>query len=162
FFEDMGEQQVKNIARPVRTHRIRLEENNEELTSVTIRAPTASPPLPQKPSIAVLPFANMSGDAEQEYFSEGITEDIITNLSRNHAFFVISRSTPFTYKGSAVDVGKVARELGVRYILEGSVRRAGNRVRITAQLIDGASGRHLWADRYDRELADVFAVQDEI
>ena len=118
--------------------------------------------LPQKPSIAVLPFANMSGDAEQEYFSEGITEDIITNLSRNRAFFVISRSTSFTYKGPAVDVGKVARELSVRYVLEGSVRRAGNRVRITAQLIDAETGHHLWADRYDRELADVFAVQDEI
>ncbi len=116
----------------------------------------------QKPSIAVLPFANMSGDAEQEYFSEGITEDIITNLSRNRAFFVISRSTSFTYKGSAVDVGKVARELGVRYVLEGSVRRAGNRVRITAQLIDAETGHHLWADRYDRDFADVFAVQDEI
>jgi TolB-like protein/Flp pilus assembly protein TadD len=104
----------------------------------------------------------MSGDAEQEYFSEGITEDIITNLSRNRAFFVISRSTSFTYKGPAVDVGKVALELGVRYVLEGSVRRAGNRVRITAQLIDAETGHHLWADRYDRELADVFAVQDEI
>src|SRR5262249_38961242 len=100
-------------------------------------------------------------DAEQEYFSEGITEDIITNLSHNHAFFVISRSTSFTYKGPGVDVGKVGRELGVRYVLEGSVRRAGNRVRNTAQLIEAASGHHLWADRYDRELADVFAVQDE-
>jgi TolB-like protein len=119
-------------------------------------------PVAQKPSIAVLPFANMSGDAEQEYFSEGITEDIITSLSRNRAFFVISRSASFTYKGPAVDVGKVARELRVRYVLEGSVRRAGSRVRITAQLIDAETGHHLWADRYDRELADVFAVQDEI
>ena len=116
----------------------------------------------QKPSIAVLPFANMSGDPEQEYFSEGITEDIITNLSRNRAFFVISRSTSFTYKGPAVDIGRVARDLGVRYVVEGSIRRAGNRVRITAQLIDAVTGHHLWADRYDRELADVFAVQDEI
>jgi len=104
----------------------------------------------------------MSGDAEQEYFSEGITEDIITNLSRNRVFFVISRSTSFTYKGPAIDVGKVARELGVRYVVEGSIRRAANRVRITAQLIDAETGHHLWADRYDRELADVFAVQDEI
>jgi len=104
----------------------------------------------------------MSGDAEQEYFSEGITEDIITNLSHNHSFFVISRSTSFTYKGPGVDVSKVGRELGVRYVLEGSVRRAGNRVRITAQLVEAATGHHLWADRYDRELADVFAVQDEI
>jgi adenylate cyclase len=101
----------------------------------------------------------MSGDAEQEYFSEGVTEDIITNLSHNHAFFVISRSTSFTYKGPGVDVGKVGRELDVRYVLEGSVRRAGNRVRITAQLIEAATGHHLWADRCDRELADVFAVQ---
>ncbi|HEY4469617.1 MAG TPA: adenylate/guanylate cyclase domain-containing protein [Stellaceae bacterium] len=158
-FEDMGEQQVKNIARPVRTHRVLIDTAAQSDT-----ASSASParPLPQKPSIAVLPFANMSGDAEQEYFSDGITEDIITNLSRNHSFFVISRSTSFTYKGPAVDVGKIGRELGVRYVLEGSVRRAGNRVRITAQLIEAASGHHLWADRYDRELADVFAVQDEI
>src|SRR5215467_9969597 len=104
----------------------------------------------------------MRGDAEQEYFSEGITEDIITNLSHYHTFFVISRSTSFTYKGSGVDVGKVGRELGVRYVLEGSVRRAANRLRISAQLIEAATGHHLWADRYDRELADVFAVQDEI
>ena len=119
-------------------------------------------PVAQKPSIAVLPFFNMSGDPEQEYFSEGITEEIITNLSRNRAFFVISRSTSFTYKGPAVNVGKVSRELGVRYVVEGSVRRAGNRVRITAQLIDAETGHHLWADRYDREVVDVFAVQDEI
>jgi adenylate cyclase len=166
-FEDMGEQQVKNIARPVRTHRVLLGAVSVgpivvEPGNVPAAASPAARALPQKPSIAVLPFANMSGDAEQEYFSEGITEDIITNLSRNRAFFVISRSTSFTYKGTAVDVAKVARELGVRYVLEGSVRRAGNRVRITAQLIDAASGHHLWAERYDRELADVFAVQDEI
>jgi adenylate cyclase len=161
-FEDMGEQQVKNIARPVRTHRILLNTRCDEPISATASSLRSARPLPQKPSIAVLPFANMSGDGEQEYFSEGITEDIITNLSHNHSFFVISRSTSFTYKGPAVDVGKVGRELGVRYVLEGSVRRAGNRVRITAQLIDAATGHHLWADRYDRELADVFAVQDEI
>jgi adenylate cyclase len=157
-FEDMGEQQVKNITRPIRTHRIVLNGAVGAAAKTVTNARSAS----QKPSIVVLPFANMSGDAEQEYFSDGITEDIITNLSRNHAFFVISRSTSFTYKGPAIDIGKVARELGVRYVLEGSVRRAGNRVRITAQLIDAASGHHLWADRYDRELADVFAVQDEI
>jgi adenylate cyclase len=161
-FEDMGEQQVKNIVRPVRTHRILLGESAAEPVCAAVAVAHAARPLPQKPSIAVLPFANMSGDAEQEYFSDGITEDVITNLSRNHAFFVISRSTSFTYKGPAVDVGKVARELGVRYVLEGSVRRAGNRVRITAQLIDAQTGHHLWADRYDRELADVFAIQDEI
>jgi TolB-like protein/class 3 adenylate cyclase/Flp pilus assembly protein TadD len=161
-FEDMGEQQVKNIARPVRTHRVLLNTRCDEPISAAASSLRSARPLPQKPSIAVLPFANMSGDAEQEYFSEGITEDIITNLSHNHSFFVISRTTSFTYKGPAVDVGKVGRELGVRYVLEGSVRRAGNRVRITAQLIDAATGHHLWADRYDRELADVFAVQDEI
>ena len=161
-FADMGEQQVKNIARPVRAHRILL--GAEDVTPVGAADAIAAParPVAQKPSIAVLPFANMSGDAEQEYFSDGITEDIITNLSRNRAFFVISRSTTFTYKGPAVDVGKVAPELGVHYVLEGSVRRAGNRVRITAQLIDAETGHHLWADRYDRELADEFAVQDEI
>src|SRR5438552_1207250 len=161
-FEDMGEQQVKNIARPVRTHRVRLDSPIDEPSAAAVATTRSAQPLPQKPSIAVLPFANMSGDAEQEYFSEGITEDIITNLSHNHAFFVISRSTSFAFKGPAVDVGKIGRELGVRYVLEGSVRRAGNRVRITAQLIEAASGHHLWADRYDRELADVFAVQDEI
>jgi adenylate cyclase len=160
-FEDMGERQVKNIARPVRTHRILINLGSPEASGSTAAVPPSATPS-QKPSIAVLPFANMSGDAEQEYFSEGITEDIITNLSRNRAFFVISRSTSFTYKGPAVDIGKMARELGVRYVLEGSVRRAGNRVRITAQLIDAETGHHLWADRYDRELADVFAVQDEI
>ncbi len=157
-FEDMGEQQVKNIARPIRTHRVMLSGGADAGRPAEPSARSAQ----QKPSIAVLPFANMSGDAEQEYFSDGITEDIITNLSRNHAFFVISRSTSFTYKGPAIDVAKVSRELGVRYVLEGSVRRASNHVRITAQLIDATSSHHLWADRYDRELADVFAVQDEI
>jgi TolB-like protein len=119
-------------------------------------------PLQHKPSIAVLPFTNMSGDAEQEYFSDGMTEDIITNLSRNRSFFVIARSTSFTYRGPGVDVGKVGRELGIRYVVEGSVRRAGSRVRITAQLVETMTGHQLWAERYDRELADVFAVQDEI
>jgi adenylate cyclase len=159
-FEDRGEQQVKNIARPVRVFDVR---SALESPPVTPNPPAPAPlPLFEKPSIAVLPFQNLSGDPEQEYFADGIVEDIITALSRNRAFFVISRNTTFTYKGPAVDVAKVARELGVRYVLEGSVRRAGNRVRITAQLIDAASGRHLWADRYDREMADVFAVQDEI
>jgi adenylate cyclase len=130
-FEDMGEQQVKNIARPVLTHRVRVETQVDATVAAALAPTRSSRPLPQKPSIAVLPFANMSGDAEQEYFSEGVTEDIITSLSHNHSFFVISRSTSFTYKGPGVDVGKVGRELGVRYVLEGSVRRAGNRVRIT-------------------------------
>jgi TolB-like protein/Tfp pilus assembly protein PilF len=119
-------------------------------------------PLPDKPSIAVLPFANLSGDPEQEYFAGGIVEEIITALSRVRWFFVIARNSSFTYKGRAVDVKQVARELGVRYVLEGSVRKSGNRVRITAQLVDGATGNHVWAERYDRELADIFAVQDEI
>jgi TolB-like protein len=158
-FDDKGEQQVKNIVRPVRVYRVGPGASGPPATE-TQAVPTAA--LPEKPSIAVLPFQNLSGDAEQEYFADGIVEDIITTLSRNRAFFVISRNTTFTYKGPAVDVARVARELGVRYVLEGSVRRAANRVRITAQLIDAASGRHLWADRYDRELADVFAVQDEI
>src|SRR5215813_8779894 len=159
-FDDKGEQQVKNIARPVRVYSIAARASKQQTGQPSM--PQPSPPLPDKPSIAVLPFQNLSGDPDQEYFADGIVEDIITALSRNRAFFVISRNTTFTYKGPAVDVGKVARQLGVRYVLEGSVRRAGSRVRITAQLIDAMSGRHLWADRYDRELADVFAVQDEI
>jgi TolB-like protein/Tfp pilus assembly protein PilF len=124
---------------------------------------TPSPlPLPDKPSIAVLPFANLSGDPEQEYFADGMVEEIITALSRIRWLFVIARNSSFTYKGQAVDVKRVGRELGVRYVLEGSVRRAANRVRITAQLIDATTGNHVWAERYDRELADIFAVQDEI
>jgi TolB-like protein/class 3 adenylate cyclase len=161
-FEDMGEHQVKNIARPVPIHRVRFDTPANEVIGPAVTTTRAARPPLQKPSIAVLPFANMSGDVEQEYFSEGITEDIITNLSHYNSFFVISRSTSFTYKGSGVDVGKVGRELGARYVLEGSVRRAANRVRISAQLIEAATGHHLWAERYDRELADVFALQDEI
>jgi adenylate cyclase len=161
-FEDMGEHQVKNIARPVPIHRVRFDTPANEVIAAALTTTRSARPTKQKPSIAVLPFASMSGDAEQEYFAEGITEDIITNLSHYRSFFVISRSTSFTYKGLGVDVGKVARELGVRYVLEGSVRRAANRIRISAQLIEAATGHHLWADRYDRELADVFAIQDEI
>src|SRR5438477_1250201 len=162
-FDDLGEQQVKNIVRPVRVYSVGSRCSGSQASATQAVQPVpAALPLPEKPSIAVLPFQNMSGDAEQEYFADGIVEDIITALSRNRAFFVISRNTTFTYRGPAVDVARVARELGVRYVLEGSVRRAGNRVRITAQLIDAGSGHHLWADRYDRELADVFAVQDEI
>jgi adenylate cyclase len=158
-FDDKGEQQVKNIARPVRVYRVGARTAGPN-AGETQAAPALA--VPEKPSIAVLPFQNLSGDSEQEYFADGIVEDIITALSRNRAFFVISRNTTFTYKGPAIDVAKIARELGVRYVLEGSVRRAGDRVRITAQLIDAANGHHLWADRYDREMADVFAVQDEI
>ena len=149
---DMGEQQLKNIAQPVRVYRVRLDGATA----------TVAPTLPDKPSIAVLPFANMSGDPEQEYFADGISEDIITGLSKLRWFFVIARNSSFTYKGKAVDVKRVARELGVRYVLEGSVRKGGNRMRITAQLIDAATNNHIWADRYDGELTDVFALQDEI
>ena len=162
-FEDMGEQTVKNIARPIGVHRIHLYET----TGAAIVKPTSSHAKPKasdsdRPTIAVLPFVNMSGDPEQEYFADGISEDIITGLSKLRWFFVIARNSSFTYKGKAVDVKRVARELGVRYVLEGSVRRGGNRLRITAQLIDAATGNHLWADRYDGELTDVFALQDEI
>src|SRR5215212_7459983 len=119
-------------------------------------------PLPDRPAIAVLPFVNMSGEPEQEYFADGISEDIITALSKLRWFFVIARNSSFTYKGKAVDVKRVSQELGVRYVLEGSVRKSGQRIRITAQLIDAATGNHLWAERYDRDIADIFAVQDEI
>src|SRR5206468_6949855 len=119
-------------------------------------------PLPDKPSIAVLPFANMSGDSEHEYFADGIAEDIITGLSRLRWLFVIARNSSFTYKARNVDVRQVGRELGVRYVLEGSVRKSGNRVRVTGQRVEAETGNHLWAERYDRELADIFAVQDEI
>jgi adenylate cyclase len=154
-FEDLGDQSLRNIARPVRAYRVRLGKGG---------APEPPPPLPlpDKPSIAVLPFQNLSGDPEQEYFADGVVEDIITALSRIRWLFVIARNSSFTYKGQAADVKQVGRELGVRYVLEGSVRKSGNRVRITAQLIDAASGAHVWADRYDRDLDDIFALQDEI
>ena len=124
--------------------------------------PSAPLTLPDKPSIAVLAFTNMSGDPEQEYFSDGISEDIITDLSKLSELYVIARNSSFIYKGKPVDVKQVGRELGVRYVLEGSVRKAGNRVRVTGQLIDAANGAHIWADRFDRDLADIFAVQDEL
>ena len=152
-FEDMGEQQVKNIARPVHIWRVRLG------AKPAVSAPLA---LPDKPSIAVLPFQNMSGDPEQEYFADGMVEEIITALSRIRWLFVIARNSSFTYKGKPVDVKQVARELGVRYILEGSVRKAGGRVRITAQLIDASTGAHLWADRFDGSLEGVFELQDQV
>ena len=152
--EDMGEQRLKNIAQPVRAYRVLLDKG--------LRKPAPALPLPDKPSIAVLAFANMSGDPEQEYFSDGIAEDIITLLSHNRSLFVIARNSSFSYKARTLDVKQIARELGVRYVLEGSVRRGGNRVRVSAQLIDAEIGNHLWAERYDRDLGDVFAVQDEI
>ena len=154
-FEDMGERQVKNISRPVHVWRRRL--------GAKPVIPASTPlPLPDKPSIAVLPFANMSGDPEQEYFADGMVEEIITALSRIRWLFVIARNSSFTYKGQAVDVKQVGRELGVRYVLEGSVRKAGDRVRITGQLIDAATGVHLWADRFDGSLKDVFELQDRV
>jgi len=152
--EDLGEQRVKNIARPVRVYRVRD-------TGTAAKTP-ASPALPDKPSIAVLPFQNMTGDPEQDYFVDGIVEEITTAISRLPWLFVIARNSSFTYKGRAVDVKQVARELGVRYVLEGSVRKAGNRVRITGQLIDTASGAHIWADRFDGALDDIFELQDQV
>ena len=154
-FVDAGEHTLKNIAKPVRV--FRWAEGVDAPTSDT--APLA---LPDKPSLAVLPFVNMSPDADQEFFSDGITEDIITELSRFRSLFVIARNSSFHYKGQSPKVQDVGRELGVQYIVEGSVRKAGNRVRITAQLVEAESGNHLWAERYDRELEDIFAVQDEV
>src|SRR5258707_15256760 len=154
----MAEEARKNLARPVRVYRVRL-------ASETLPIPTPAAPalaLPDKPSIAVLPFTNMSGDPEQEYFVDGMVEEIITALSRIKWLFVIARNSSFTYKGQAVDVKQVGRELGVRYVLEGSVRKAGSRVRITGQLIDTATGTHLWADRFDGSLEDVLELRDKV
>jgi adenylate cyclase len=164
---DLGATQLKNIADPIRVYSL-------EVGVATQAKPPIQPPpteleklsaplaLPDKPSIAVLPFQNMSGDPEQEYFSDGITEDIITALSRLRWFFVIARNSTFAYKGKGIDIKRLGNELGVRYVLEGSVRKSGQRVRITGQLIDAATGNHIWAERYDRELTDIFALQDEI
>jgi TolB-like protein len=152
-FEFMGEQNLKNIVRPVRVYRVRFDGVTES---------TPALPLPSKPSIAVLPFQNMSGDPSEDYFADGVVEEITTALSRIRWLFVIARNSSFTYKGRMVDVKQVGRELGVRYALEGSVRKAANRVRVTAQLIDAVTGHHVWAERYDRELAAIFALQDEI
>jgi adenylate cyclase len=163
-FADMGLQDLKNIAEPMRAWRVQLD-GSASLMAPAKPADVPGQPalaLPDKPSIAVLPFQNMSGDPEQEYFADGMVEDIITELSRIRWLFVIARNSTFTYKGRAVDVKQVARELGVRYVLEGSVRKGGNRVRVTTQLIDAISGAHIWAERYDRDLSDIFAVQDEI
>ena len=211
-YEDIGEQEVKNIATPVPAYKVQLnsdaparrtvssaqsariseeksryprsipalaamavllvgagvlvyqevaqQQGSFQKAALSEQAPTLA--LPDKPSIAVLPFSNMSGDPEQEYFSDGITEDLITDLSKISSLFVIARNSVFTYKGQAVDVEEVGRTLGVRYILEGSIRKAADQVRITAQLIDATTGGHIWAERYDRELKDIFAVQDEI
>jgi adenylate cyclase len=156
-FEDLGEHELKNIAARVRVYRVRTDDAG------TAAGPALAPaPGSAKPSILVLPFANMSGAPEQEYFADGLTEDILTDLSRFRELFVISRNTSFKFKGQAVDVKKVARELGVQYVVEGSVRKAGNRVRVTVQLIDAESDHHVWVERYDRDLADIFAIQDEV
>ena len=161
-FDDLGELSLKNIERPVRAYRVRVE-GAAAPAPATVPAPADVPlALPDKPSIAVLPFQNMSGDPEQEYFADGMVEDIITALSRFKSLFVIARNSTFAYKGKAIDVRQVGRELGVRYVLEGSVRKAGDRLRITGQLVDGVSGAHLWADRFDGSLEDVFDLQDRV
>src|SRR5271165_3777380 len=155
-FEDIGEPELKNIARPVRVFRVAAKR---------IAQPSELPlalPLPDKPSIAVLPFTNMSPEPEQEFFADGIAEDVITALSRYPSLFVIARNSSFTYKARAVDVKQVGRELGVRYVLEGSLRKSSDRIRVTAQLVEAETGKHVWAERYDRDLADIFALQDEI
>jgi len=159
-FADLGEQTVKNIERPIHVYCVLL--GGEQATAGPAMDDAPLPKPADKPSIAVLPFANMSGDPEQEYFADGISEDIITALSKISQLFVIARNSSFTFKGKAVHVGEVSKKLGVRFILEGSVRKAGNKVRITAQLVDGMTGGHLWAERFDRNLDDIFAVQDEV
>jgi adenylate cyclase len=156
-FEDRGEQQLKNISRPLRTYAVHAGAHS----ALTERL-SAAPSLPDKPSIAVLPFENMSGDPEQEYFADGMVEEIITALSRFKSLFVIARNSSFTFKGRAVDIKEVGHRLGVRYVLEGAVRKALGKVRITGQLIDAVTGAHIWADRFERDLADVFALQDEV
>ena len=153
-FEDLGEHRVKNIARPIRAYRVAL--------GSAASAPSTVPALPGWPSIAVLPLDNMSADPEQQHFADGLAEDLITDLSKVAGLLVTARNSTFTYKGRPVSVPQVGRELGVRYVVEGSVRKVANRVRITAQLIDATTGTHVWADRYDRDLTDIFAVQDEV
>jgi len=162
-FEDMGPQNLKNISEPMRAWRLRINASASAATSIKPPVETTQAlPLPDKPSIAVLPFENMSGDPEQEYFADGMAEEIITALSRFKSLFVIARNSSFTYKRRAVDVKNVGRELGVRYVLEGSVRKVGSRVRITGQLVEAATGRHLWADHFDGALEDVFGLQDQV
>jgi adenylate cyclase len=157
-FQDGGDVSVKNIARPIRVWKW-----HPSKMDAAVRSKATDPtPSVEAPSIAVLPFANMSGDPEQEYFSDGISEDVITDLSKIAGLMVIARNSSFTYKGRSVDIREIGRDLGVRSVLEGSIRRAGNRVRITAQLIDATNGAHLWADRYDRDLTDIFVVQDDV
>ncbi|MCS3500967.1 adenylate cyclase [Bradyrhizobium japonicum] len=156
-FEDRGEQQLKNIAKPIRAYAVCAGAHSAPTEGLS-----AAPPLPDKPSIAVLPFENMSGDPEQEYFADGMVEEMITALSRFKWLFVIARNSSFTFKGKAVDIKEVGRRLGVRYVLEGSVRKAAGEIRITGQLIDAVTGTHIWADRFERDLSDIFALQDEV
>ena len=160
-FEDLGEREVKNIPEPLRVYAVKLDGSVGAAPEGRTQD-KEMPKLPDKPSIAVLPFDNMSGDPEQDYFADGIVEDIITELSRQPNLFVIARNSSFAYKGQSPDIRQVARELGVRYVLEGSVRKAGNRIRLNAQLIEAETGHHVWAERYDRTLEDVFEVQDEL
>ena len=157
-FEDMGEHEVKHVSAPVKVYRIM----DKTINALSDPTPTEELKLPEIPSIAVLPFENMSGDPEQEFFADGMAEDIITELSRYRSLFVIARNSTFAYKGLTPDLREVARDLGVKYVLEGSIRKSNSRIRVTAQLIDGASGGHIWAERYDRELDDIFELQDEI
>src|SRR5262249_13968658 len=157
-FDDLGERSLKNIDRPVRLYAVRSAAFSAQATTKADKPL----PLPDKPSIAVLPFQNMSGDPDQEYFADGMVEDIITALSKFKSLFVIARNSSFTYKGKAVDIKQVGRELGVRYVLEGSVRKASGKVRITGLLIDAVTGVHIWAGRFERDLTDIFALQDEV
>jgi len=161
-FEDLGERSVKNIARPVRVWQVGARVPTGSTPANASAGPASGVAPAERPTIAVLPFANMSGDPEQEYFADGITEDIITELSRFQSFLVMARHSSFHYKGKSPKISDVARELGTAFVIEGSVRKSGNRIRITAQLIDASSGAHLWAERYDRNLEDIFAIQDEI
>jgi adenylate cyclase len=161
-FVDLGVQQVKNIQEPIKAYQVSASSETRQEARERVAEAESPPPLPDKPSIAVLPFQNMSGDPEQEYFADGMVEEITTALSRFKWLFVIARNSSFTFKGKSFDVKEVGRRLGVRYVLEGSVRRASGKVRITGQLIDAVTGAHIWADRFERDLIDVFALQDEV
>jgi len=161
-FVDLGVQQVKNIQEPIRAYRVGEPSETREAAPARVGEVESPPPLPDKPSIAVLPFENMSRDPDQEYFADGMVEEVITALSQFKWLFVIARNSSFTFKGKAVDVKEVGRRLGVRYVLEGSVRKASGKVRITGQLIDAVTGAHIWAGRFERDLTDVFALQDEV
>jgi adenylate cyclase len=159
---DLGVLRVKDIQEPIRAYQVGAPSETQQAAPERVAEVENPPPLPDRPSIAVLPFENMSGDPEQEYFADGMVEEITTALSRFKWLFVIARNSSFTFKGKAVDVKEVGRRLGVRYVLEGSVRKASGKVRITGQLIDAATGTHIWADRFERDLTDIFALQDEL